>query len=258
LTGVEETSEKVRVYSKNDQFEASYLIAADGANSQTAQSLGLHKPPIALALTAEIQAPMEVCSQYRERALINFGENGYHYAWVFPKKGRLSAGVITRRKEKTRLKEGLVRFIQDLNLLDYPYSLSGHPLPDFRNRKIHTNRIILAGDAAGLCDPFSGEGIRYAIHSGYLAAKHIFRALSDPRHRLSNYNQEVKVQITDRFQTAFRLAELVYSHPKTFSWILPRAPYILHSYLDIISGQTEYSDLLKHIFLTMKKLKCTK
>jgi hypothetical protein len=53
-------------------------------------------------------------------------------------------------------------------------SLRGHPIPIYtRRERISTARTLLVGDAAGLADPLSGEGIRFAIKSGRLAAEAI-------------------------------------------------------------------------------------
>jgi len=52
--------------------------------------------------------------------------------------------------------------------------LRGHPIPIYTQREaISTKRTLLTGDAAGLADPLSGEGIRFAIKSGRLAAESI-------------------------------------------------------------------------------------
>lgn len=60
---------------------------------------------------------------------------------------------------------------------------------------------ILIGDAAGLTNPFTGEGISYAVQSGEIAASCIARALDDPESAASQYQQEMARTFVGYFET---------------------------------------------------------
>jgi len=96
------------------------------------------------------------------------------YGWIFPKKDYLSCGVGAWQGQRS---PGLPKIMDDfLNNSFPPGSISTvkrlvHPIPAYAgHREIATQRVCLVGDAANLVDPIMGEGIRYALQSGMLAA----------------------------------------------------------------------------------------
>jgi len=91
------------------------------------------------------------------------------YSWVFPKRNSLSVGVGGWISEASGMRETLNHFMNKMGIENR--EIKGHsiPLGGYR-RPAAGERIILVGDAAGYADPLTGEGIRYAIASGRLAA----------------------------------------------------------------------------------------
>ena len=80
----------------------------------------------------------------------------------------------------------------------------GHPIPlGDGARTLHVGRALLAGDAAGLADPFLGEGIYYAIRSGQLAAQALHKSL-ETGIDLSSYILAVNEEIIADFAYARR------------------------------------------------------
>jgi len=78
------------------------------------------------------------------------------------------------------------------------------PAGGFR-RNIGKSDIVLAGDAAGLVDPFSGEGIYYALRSGHIAAQTLLDALKTNDDWVKIYSRRCAVE----FYHDFRLSLLV-------------------------------------------------
>jgi geranylgeranyl reductase family protein len=174
VSQVEETRQGVHVATHTGQvFQASYLIGADGANSRVARSLGLrHNRQLAGAIEVEVPAPSRLLRSYAGRPAFIFGELRKGYLWIFPKQGHLSVGIAAIGAHHPDLKGSLQKVMARYGIDLAGAPLHGHPIPIYRRPEpITTRRALLVGDAAGLVDPFSGEGIRYAIKSGRLAAQ---------------------------------------------------------------------------------------
>jgi len=150
------------------------LIAADGANSTVRRAIGLPRNPddhLAVAVRGYAQEP---AVDERGRAqLIDMQDDAWPaYAWSFPLadgSGRANVGYGRLRSELTsraQLWGELSRLLPDQPAED----LRAHhlPLSTWRPRQ-PDGRVLLAGDAASLINPLTGEGIFYAVRSGRLA-----------------------------------------------------------------------------------------
>jgi geranylgeranyl reductase family protein len=149
---------------------AGVLVGADGAESVVRRSLG--RPanrPDRLAVAIRGYAP-ELPGQDGVQVLATTGLRWPAYAWSFPVGGgranvgygELVSGGVTR----AGLVAGLHRLLPGVQ----PAGLRAHRLPLSTGRpRPPDGRVLLAGDAASLINPLTGEGIFYAVLSGALA-----------------------------------------------------------------------------------------
>ena len=165
VRAVEERADAVIVETaEGERIEGGYLIAADGANSVVARSVGLRRKKVmAGAIEVEASVPVEVFSRFADKPLFIFGEVATGYLWIFPKSDHLSVGIGALHPKPGELQATLERVMTRYGISISGQPQKGHPIPIYNRREpISTHRTLLVGDAAGLVDPFTGEGIRFA------------------------------------------------------------------------------------------------
>ncbi|HEX4016929.1 MAG TPA: geranylgeranyl reductase family protein [Frankiaceae bacterium] len=173
---------------------AKVVIAADGANSAIRRLLKLPaNPPQTCAIAMRGYADRAPApgtgaagTDGEPEQLIEMVAAGWPaYAWSFPiggpgHEGRANVGFgMLRSSLAERQAEGSGRSALEGPLAALlpeqpadPPTLRAHPLPlsTFRPRQPN-GRVLLAGDAASLINPLTGEGIYYAVLSGKLAGE---------------------------------------------------------------------------------------
>jgi geranylgeranyl reductase family protein len=157
---------------------ATALIGADGSSGVTARHVGAQFAQVDLGLELEIAVPEPVGRRWAGRVLLDWGEIPGSYGWVFPKGDRLTVGVIAARGHGDATKAYLREFVGRLGL-DGCQAVrdSGH-LTRCRadESPLRRGRVIVAGDAAGLLEPWTREGISFALRSGALAGEYAAKA----------------------------------------------------------------------------------
>ena len=145
------------------------IVGADGANGTTARALGLGGP-ITHGVAFEGNAPFE--ERYRGLAVIELGTIPGGYGWVFPKGDHVNFGVGGWEAEGPRLREHLAELCRRHGIDgDALENVRGHRLPLRRSGFVPARgRAILVGDAAGLVDPLTGDGMYEAFVSARLAS----------------------------------------------------------------------------------------
>lgn len=102
--------------------------------------------------------------------------------------------------------------------------------------------MLLAGDAAGLADPVTAEGISLALHSGRLAAEALLDPAGEPEER---YARAVQREIGSELRVARRLAGLLYRRPGAFEALFRRAgPALCEALTDVCTGERSYNGLV--------------
>ena len=180
------------VVSDRGRYRARVLIGADGAESRMARWLGIDRPQRwMVALEDEVEVAAD---PLKGEAIVDMSVP-HGYAWVFPKGDRYNVGLGTFDAARAReLRARLHSFAHGLNLpLDRPLAPVGHRIPaGLPLGPLHAGNALLAGDAAGVADPFFAEGISYAVLTGRLAADTVAAYLAGRSTDLSAYTREVR------------------------------------------------------------------
>ncbi len=244
VVGVVEERDKVRVSTADGQeLAARYLLGADGANSVVARALGLRQRRVlGAAIEAEVQVDGRTLAEYAQTALFECGAVPGGYLWIFPKKEHLSVGIAVFGKSHADLRGILRREMTRFGIELDGTPLHAHPLPvHWYHEGLATERTLLVGDAAGLVDPFLGEGIRYAVHSAGLAAEAI------ARDEVKAYTPGVQQEIGVGLRRARWLARLFYGLPRLCFLLGVRNPRMVQIFADMLDEQASYFDISKHI-----------
>ena len=157
---------------------ATVIIGADGSSGVTARHVGAEFAQVDLGLELEIAVPETVRRPWAGRLLLDWGEIPGSYGWVFPKGDRLTVGVIAARGQGDATKAYLREFVGRLGLAGYEAVRDSGHLTRCRTDQspLRRGQVIVAGDAAGLLEPWTREGISFALRSGELAGEHAAKA----------------------------------------------------------------------------------
>ena len=230
---VVENGNCVRVETASGEiYEADYLIGADGANSVAAHAVGREKGRDAFpAIEAEVTASKEVLARFAGNPTFIFKEIKWGYLWVFPKADHLSVGVAAVNPGRGVLQATLNRVMASYGISLENVPLRGHLVPYSPiNARIATARILLTGDAAGLVDPLSGEGIRPAILSGRLAAEAILTGHPE------SYSQKVKQKIGYEHALSLFAAKIFYRLPGPCLRLGAPNPFTTRAIMNVMAG----------------------
>ena len=230
-------------------WRARFLVAADGATGPTARAAGWTTPlPTVPALEAEVAVPPSVLARYADGARFDLGTPAGGYGWVFPKAEHLSVGVgvFTRHGARRRLRDELSRYLHAVGLGEGGVMRTrGAPIPVRPRRTAARGRVLLAGDAAGLADPLTGEGISLAIRSGRLAAEALLAARLDPRAAARRYLAALRNDILGELRIARGLAWVLYRQPGLVRRLAPRLGQLAGEALtEVVVGRRTYRSLI--------------
>lgn len=223
-------------------FRSRYVLAADGPNSRVANAMGLRKGRVmGVALEVEAKVPRDLLQSFQGRFLVGFGmlESGYY--WIFPKSGHLSVGLGSMQKGAGRkLFYWLSQIMQKYQIETYRFPQHVHRLPVYEHSRepLQKGGVLLLGDAAGLIDPLTGEGIRHAIESGYLAARSIINQ------NIDSYTGLINKQISRELYYARLLSEFFYSHQGIGFEYLVRNKIVIQDLIRIITHRAKYHRLV--------------
>jgi geranylgeranyl diphosphate/geranylgeranyl-bacteriochlorophyllide a reductase len=170
---------------RSQVIKADAVIGADGAYSSVAKSLGLERLPMAVAYQERIRLPDHAMKYWETRAALYLGDDVSPdlYAWVFPKYDHVAAGTgagAGKTKEVRQLLINLKNKLKDQLGEGLSIKFEAHHLPMYPRKLLSFDRAALIGDAAGLVQQTSGEGIYWAMKSGDMAARAMAKHIANP------------------------------------------------------------------------------
>lgn len=241
LRSLDREGEAWRLDTSQGPRRARRFVAADGALGLGAKLLGLKPGTRALAGAIEAESPTPPTDP--DVVHLDFGTVKAGYLWNFPKADGQSCGIgVFRGKPEASLDERLEGYLQGFDLHLSGCHRMAHPILLWDgDRPLHTDQALVIGEAAGVVDPLTAEGIRPAIWSGLKAAEALLNAGGGGS--LEPYSRIMWDTWGADMAWARRLARAFYAAPE-LAWRVgvkhPRGPRAMAR---ILMGEARYRDL---------------
>jgi flavin-dependent dehydrogenase len=243
-------------------FHGQIVVGADGAYSVLARSLN-HRADYFWQAAIYCEVPDDCLNRDTSHRLpmsIDWGSLPSGYAWAFPKRGCVNVGVGCPASIARHLRPYLRDFLNRERLLR-PGALSelkfaGHQLPTMTSRTaLAGNSIVLVGDAAGLVEPLTGDGISYACHSAQIAADVILDCLHHPARKLEQYEQRVREEIGADLVWSRRLLSLAVTFPKFMYSLVKNNDDVWETLCRVLRGEETFRSLTRTILGPLRFLR---
>lgn len=232
--------------------QARFLAGADGVHSGVARSLGLN-PSGGHILVMHSEVPRFLFSGQESQAIhIDWGSLKRAYAYLFPRQDTLAIGAGGIGHPPSELKKYHQAFLQNRWKREgsFPFSTAGFLLPlRKRGTSLSQGRCLLLGDAAALIDPFTGEGIYYAIRSARIAAAMLEAALQERSPALALYGERIDQELMPELECSKVLRELFNLRPAFFHRRIATRERWWNAMVKILRGERTTVDFRKRLGL---------
>ena len=255
VTRIQDRKNRWVLSGRESEYETDFLVGADGATSTVRRAMGKPLASNELSVTMGYFIP----GSYPAQMKIFFVPSFEGYIWSFPRPDHISYGLITCSGPawNIRAKSLLLNFIEaDLG----PQAMEqaefySAPVPCLRPQSWKKNvisgeRWALVGDAAGLVDPITGEGIYFAFRSAELLAENIDRP--------GAYSEAITKEIGRELARASRMYRRFYGghflggdFPRRMVQLAKRSKTVRHVLSNLIAGNQSYVNLKKKLFYSI-------
>jgi geranylgeranyl reductase family protein len=216
------------------ELDAQTVIGADGCNGSSAGQLGLADGVVhGVALEANYpHEPRFAGAMVLEIAVIRGG-----YGWVFPKDGHVNVGVGGNGEEGPKLRAELRRMCEAYGIdPDAAEETRGYRLPlRLSGTRLARGRTAVIGDAAGLVDPFSGDGMYEAFLSAKLVADAALDVLAGRAENLDAYQAAVERRIAPLTRAGWGAKRAFERFPRA-TYALARLPVTFRALEKLLTG----------------------
>lgn len=249
VLGLERRDRGWKLRTQNGVAEADFCVVAMGARN----------PLRSVGTEWSAKDTMSALGYYvpaaQEHIDIQFLPKLEGYIWVFPRCGHLSVGICGKGEPAQALRARLERYMDERGIAWKGSAFYSHMLPSLETPAWKRNRMagdgwLAVGDAAGLVDPITGEGLYYAMRSGDLAGQVVI----DDAHGVAEKAAAYRALLTREFaldlEFAATLAKRVFlgsfmfhSVPARMVHFIRRSPRFRALMQDLFAGTQPYLTL---------------
>jgi geranylgeranyl reductase family protein len=231
---------------------ARIVVGADGSAGRSSAYVGVVFDQVDLGLEVELVTPGDQSGDWADRMLIEWGSVPGAYGWVFPKGDTLSVGVIAERGNPDLTRTYLDDFLSRLHLDHLEAVVSSGHLTRCRARgsPLYRGRVLVAGDAAGLLEPWTREGISFAMRSGAMAGRAAARAAAaastaEVTSALAAYADEISSALEPEMRAGRMFMRAFTRHPRVFYMAIILLPKAWDIVVRTISGEASFAGITK-------------
>ena len=250
VRNVERRKTHVVVRTNESVFEGRTLVAADGANGQTAKLAGIDvRRDHGIALEGNITPPDGVPNEWQNAIGLDFGGIPGGYGWLFPKGDHLNIGLGGWQYVGPTLRDRLDKLIRFYGFRpDDMSGLRGHHLPLRQaGSPLVDGNVLLVGDSAGLVDPLTGEGIYAALWSGIAAARQLVAYLGAEAPDLDGYRRDMARGLLAELRVSRRMHDVFHLWPGMVLRIGRRTPVLWRVMARLMRGEETYLTVMRKL-----------
>lgn len=248
VCGVTQDDDVVSLATAEGPVFARAVVGADGSTSRLGRAVGVRIAQTDLGL--EVELGSQIPEEWIGRIQIDWGPEPGSYGWVFAKRRGLTVGVIDSKGRPDATRAYLADFVARLGVQDLPERISSGHLTRCRtaDSPLGAGRILLAGDAAGLLEPWTREGISYAVRSGGLAgaAAAALARSGDPGAVQAAYAHQIQTTLGREMNAGATALRTFEHHPGLVHQLLRASPWSWRQFVKVADGQASVADLADH------------
>lgn len=242
-----------RVLTRGGGLEGDFLIVATGARNSL-RNVGTEWGPSDFMYALGYYLP-----ESQEHIDIQFVPFLEGYIWIFPRCGHLSAGICGKGLPAATLRARLESYLDRRGLAWRHGQFYGHLLPSLEPGAWIRNRVagpgwMAVGDAGGLVDPITGEGLYYALRSADLASEVLLSDAHSPQEKPRAYRNLLLRDFVADLAFGAGLAKRVFlgkflfgTVPQRMVQFLRRSPRFHALMEDLFAGTQSYQDLKERL-----------
>ena len=217
------------------EMTARIVIGADGCNGASAKQLRLAEE-IVHGVALEANYPHD--ERFAHTMLLEIAVIHGGYGWIFPKGDHVNVGVGGNASEGPRLRDELRRMCEAYGVdPDAATETRGYRLPMRRpGTRLARGTTAVIGDAAGLVDPFSGDGMYEAFLSSQLVTEAALDVLAGRAETLEPYERAVERRITPLTRAGWGAKAAFERFPRT-TYALARLPITFRALEKLLRGE---------------------
>jgi geranylgeranyl reductase family protein len=240
---------------RGGSVEANWMVGADGANSFVRKRLSHAFARSDLSIACGYFVHGRRSTQIE----VEFVARPAGYLWSFPRPGHLAVGIGAQADETSvtelmAIVDGWVgarvKPPSDARLERYSWPIPSLTVQALERERPCGDRWLLAGDAAGLVDPITREGIFFALQSGAFAAQSLLSSSQPSR----TYEERLRAEIFPELLRAARL-KAKFFRPAFVGLLLralERSERVRAVMADLVAGEQSYESLRPRLIKTLE------